>query len=471
MQTVEVGSRPLAAYRGLASDGMLAALARAAERLRGARVLHLNATPYGGGAAELLQSMVPLLRGLGIAADWKVLSAEEAFFTVTKAIHNGLQGAELALSSEEQAVYRETSERNAALFDDEYDFVLVHDPQPAAVLPLHGRGRACWVWRCHIDTSAPHPDAWAFIRPFLTDYDAAVFTLGEFSQPDLPIGTVDVIPPAIDPLTPKNAQLADGEARAALRSLGLDLGRPLVTQISRFDPWKDPGGVIAAYRLARRAVPDLQLALAGSMAHDDPEGSVVHEEIADASDADPAVHVYTNLDDREVNALQRLSDVCIQKSVREGFGLVVSEAMWKGTPVVAGRTGGIPLQMADGVGGVLVDGVPECAEAIVQLLGDRARSRELARSGQERVREHFLLPRLLLNEVSLLTAIAEAHTAAEWRDPVCGIAMCPHDGNPAATNGASTFRFCSAECHDRFRRSPERYTPRAAAEDGDARRG
>jgi trehalose synthase len=467
LQTVDVGKRSLSAYRGIAPAETLEALGVAAEPLRGARVLHLNATSYGGGVSELLRSLVPLLNDLGLVADWKVIAGDETFFKVTKRLHNALQGAELVLSSEEEAAYERTAERNAELLTEEYDFVVVHDPQPAGILSFHGRGDARWVWRCHVDTSQPNQEVWGYLRGFLSDYDAAVYTMAEFLPPDLPIARLEVIPPAIDPLSPKNLELSAETAREVLGWIGIELGRPLVTQVSRFDPWKDPLGVIEAYRLAREAVPDLQLVLAGSMALDDPEAWEIRREIKEVSDPDPLIYLFTNLTgvgNVEVNALQRLSQVCVQKSIREGFGLVVSEAMWKGTPVVAGRAGGIPLQMADGTGGILVDSVRECAEGIVALLEDEERAEELGRSGHARVREHFLLPRLLLNELSLLTAIAEgrpplARLDDERRDPVCGMAISREPHLPTETYRGRTFRFCSEDCRRRFRLGPERYAP------------
>ncbi len=467
LQTVHVGERTLAAYRGVAPDALLDELGRRAEPLRGLRVLHLNATPYGGGVSELLRSVVPLLRDLGLVADWKVIGGDEAFFTATKAIHNALQGAERGLTAAEREAYRATSALNAALLEEAYDVVFVHDPQPAAMLALRGRGDARWVWRCHIDTSAPNPEVWAFLRAFLEGYDAAVFTLAEFAPRDLPVPLRATIPPAIDPLSPKNMPLPDLLARQVLDWIGVGLNRPLVTQVARFDPWKDPLGVIAAYRRAREAVPGLQLALVGSMALDDPEGWEVYREISAASESDPLIHIFTNLTgvgNVEVNAFQQLSDVVVQKSIREGFGLVVSEALWKGTPVVAGRAGGIPLQMADGVGGVLVDDVEGCARAIVELLGDPTRASDLAARGRERVRQHFLLPRLLLDELSLVADLLQAQplpvrpaALASARDPVCGMVLAEEQPALAAEHGGQTYRFCSEACRARFQAAPGRY--------------
>jgi len=418
LQTIDVGERSLMAYRGIVPERLLDAVRATAEDIRGARVLHLNATPYGGGVSELLRSEVPLLNDLGLHADWKVIGGDDAFFRATKALHNGLQGAALALSREERAVYHAANTRNAAQLDDRYDFIFVHDPQPAAIHSLRGKGGASWVWRCHLDTSEPAPAAWEFLRPYLQGYDAAVFTMPQFVPPGLPIPRLKIIAPAIDPLSPKNFPLARSTACRVLDWIGIQPERPLVTQVARFDPWKDPLGVIAAYRLVREAFPQVQLALVGSMALDDPEGWGIYRRIADESAADPLIHVFSNLTgvgNIEVNAFQRLSSVVVQKSIREGFGLVVSEALWKGTPVVAGRAGGIPLQMADHAGGYVVDTVDECAEAIVRILRNPREAKALARRGRERVRQHFLLPRLLLDELALMRELAARSPGADGR--------------------------------------------------------
>ena len=466
LQTVDVGERSLDAYRDVAPATILDRLRELAGELRGLRVLHLNATPYGGGVSELLRSGIPILNDLGLIAEWKVIAGDERFFSVTKAIHNGLQGAERSLTAAERETYEATSERNATLLEEVYDVVVVHDPQPAAILPLHGKGESRWIWRCHIDTSSPNPEVWAFLRSHLAGYDGAIFTMPEFLPPDLPIGRVAIVPPAIDPLSPKNLDIGEQTAREILSWIGVELDRPLVTQVSRFDPWKDPLGVIAAYRLAREEVPGLQLALAGSMALDDPEGWEIYREIQEASADDPLIHVFTNLTgvgNVEVNAFQRCSAVVVQKSTREGFGLVVSEALWKGTAVVAGRAGGIPLQLGDGVGGTLVDSVEECAQALVALLRDPERAAELGRSGRERVREHFLLPRMLLDELALVHSVAAEVPAAApsaGRDPVCGMTLADPDAAPSASFGGEVYRFCSAHCRARFEHAPERYVAR-----------
>jgi trehalose synthase len=453
LQAVEVGERSLASYFSVAPIHILEALDREAERLRGARILQVNATPYGGGVSELLRSGVPLLADLGLDVEWHVITGDEPFFRVTKAIHNGLQGDARTLTQGERDAYLETSARNAELLGDGWDFVVVHDPQPAAILPLHGKGGAQWVWRCHIETTQPNPETWEFLRAFLAEYDAAVFTLPEFVPPDLPIGRVAIIPPAIDPLSPKNLPLARITAKQVLDWIGVRLDSPLVTQVSRFDPWKDPLGVIAAYRLAREEIPNLQLALVGSMALDDPEGWDLYREIQAEAAGDTAIKLFTNLSgvgNIEVNAFQRLSSVVLQKSIREGFGLVISEALWKETPVVAGRAGGIPLQMADGTGGVLVDSVEEAAAAMVELVRDHDRAEAAGRAGRERVYEHFLLPRLLLNELVLLNELAgtSAHTVAT--DPVCGLVLDPDKTLPWIEQAGVRHTFCSNDCRRRF---------------------
>jgi len=408
LQRVAVGQWSLDAYQDVVPDPILDGLREQAKALRGARILHVNATAYGGGVSELLRSSVPLLRDLGLTVDWKVIAGSQDFFRATKALHNALQGSSETLSEAEQTAYLDCTRENAALLDGSYDFVIIHDPQPAGLLSVHGKRDARWVWRCHIDTSEPNADAWRFLRPFLADFDAAVFTMPEFVPPDLPVARVRTIAPAIDPLSPKNLDLSDRTASQILDWIGIDLPGQLVTQVSRFDPWKDPFGVIAAYRRVREEVPHLQLALVGSMALDDPEGWEVYSQLTECAESDPLIHIYTNLtgaSNVEVNAFQRLSDVVVQKSIREGFGLVVSESLWKGTPVVAGRAGGIPMQMPEGVGGLLVDSVEECAAAMLKLLNDRELAEQLGHSGREHVREHFLLPRLLMEELRLLSTL------------------------------------------------------------------
>lgn len=412
LDVVDVGKRSLAAYRGVAPDAQLDELLRLSERLRGARCMHLNATSYGGGVSEILRSLVPLYNDLGIVTDWKIIHGDEAFFQVTKRIHNGLQGAPGELTESEKAIYLGNAQLNASRLisdSEDYDFIFVHDPQPAVLAALSPLRESRWIWRCHIDTSHPNPSFWEFLAPYLCAYDAAVFTLADFVPPRLPIRDVRVYAPAIDPLSPKNHPLPEDLARHVLEWIGIRTQRPLVTQVGRFDRWKDPMGAVHAYQRVRPHVPDLQLALVGSLALDDPEGWEVYEEVRAATAHDSLIHVLTNLvgvGNIEVNALQSFSDVIIQKSLREGFGLVVSEAVWKGTPVIGGRVGGIPLQLPEGTGGVLVDTVEECAEVLLRLLRTPEEAELLGARGREHVREHFLMPRLLLDHLRLLDDLA-----------------------------------------------------------------
>jgi trehalose synthase len=390
LQQVDVGPRALDDYAAIIGEPAVDEIRQLARPLEGLRVLQINATPYGGGVSELLRSIVPIEHSLGLVVDWKIIHGDERFFDVTKVIHNGLQGASTPLTPEQQELYLATSQMNARQLEAAYDVVVVHDPQPAALLALHGKGEVRWIWRCHIDTGSPNLATWEFLRPFLAGYDAAVFTMPAFVPADLPVERRAIISPAIDPLSPKNMAIEESLVSSVLGWLGLDLSAPLVTQVSRFDPWKDPPGVIAAYRLAREAVPTLQLALVGSMALDDPQGWEMYRQIESATRDDPLIHVFTNLTgvgNLEVNAFQRRSAVIVQKSIREGFGLVISEALWKGTPVVAGRAGGIRCRWPHGR--FLVDTVDECARHIVELLRDRELAHTLGTGGQDYVRRHF----------------------------------------------------------------------------------
>jgi trehalose synthase len=413
---------------------------------------------------------VPRLRDLGIAADWKLIRGDESFFSATKVIHDGLQGAARRLSADEEQRYLSQSARNAENLDGEaYDIVVVHDPQPLPLLELHGRGDARWIWRCHVDTSEPNPHIWSFVRPFVVRYDTAVFTLGGFVPPDFPVRRVEIVPPAIDPESPKNLELGDVLTTRVLEWIGVETRRPLIAQVSRFDPWKDPLGVIAAYRLVREEVGDVQLALVGSMALDDPEAWTIFNTIQEEAADDDGIHVFTNLTgvgNVEVNALQRRAEVIIQKSLREGFGLVVSESLWKGTPVVAGRAGGIPLQLQDGRGGFLVDSVEECAARTLELLADAELRHELGRAGQELVRERFLLPRLIADELRIYGEVTNRGSRGDTgelvlprhgqRDPVCGMQVQPGSARALEYDGRP-YAFCSRTCEEEFARDPQRF--------------
>ncbi|NJD29048.1 MAG: glycosyltransferase [Chloroflexi bacterium] len=405
MRPVETVSRTIDSYRPVVGDAAVDTLLEAARPLRGLRVMHVNATPDGGGVAEILQAAVPLLCDLGLDSSWTVLSAEPEFYDVTKRMHNLLQGADGQLSDLDRRRWADWQELNATILPADVDLVVVHDPQPLGLASAAGGGAARWIWRLHIDTSHPDRDAWRFLRPYLEPYSALVFTLDQFAPPDVPDDRVRVIAPAIDPLDPKNRSLPIGTALSKLAGLGLDARRPLIAQVARLDPWKDPIGVIDAYRLVRGRHEGLQLALLGATeADDDPEAVEVARAVRAHAGKDPDIHVLTDpalIGDLEVGAVQLLAQVVFQKSLREGFGLTVSEAMWKSTPVVAGRVGGIPLQLQDGQGGFLVDSVEEAAERCDWLLSEPARARAIGAAGRAVIQERFLITRLLADELTL----------------------------------------------------------------------
>lgn len=405
MRPVTVKTKSLDEYARLVGDERIAEIRRLAEPLRGARVLHINATAYGGGVAEILHNLVPLMNDVGLDATWMVIEAEDvAFFDVTKRIHNALQGMPLDLTEGMRELFLETDRRNAGDMPD-VDHVIAHDPQAVAIRHFVERDAARWAWRCHIDLTEAYRPVWSFLRPYVREHDAAIFTMPQFAQPDLDMQRVVFSAPSIDPFAEKNRPMALDEAHVIVRAFGFDDRRPLLVQVSRFDPWKDPNGVIDAYRMVKEEVPEVQLAMLGSLADDDPEGKeFLARSMAHAGD-DPDVKCLTNLDgirDREVNAFQHAATVVIQKSLREGFGLVVAEGLWKGIPVVGGAVGGIPLQIVDGQTGFLVTSPEECADRCLRLLRDPELRRQMGVAGRERVREEFLITRDLRDHLRLL---------------------------------------------------------------------
>ena len=406
LRQIDIGIGSLESYRPVVGEGILEELYSVASNLKGARVAHVNATANGGGVAEILRSLVPLYRDLGVDASWLVMQGDDPFFQVTKQLHNALQGADCRFTQADWDVYMACNRRNAASLSLDYDVVFLHDPQPAAILQFSEKASTRWVWRCHIDTSTPDAEAWGVLRTLVNEYDAAVFSIPEFVGPGLRLPHIAIIPPAIDPLTPKNQYMPQEKATAVIATLGIDLRRPFISQISRFDPWKDPLGVLECFKLLREDHRDLQLVLLGNFADDDPEGIAVYTEVLEAARHLPDVHIITGLTDL-VNPFQRLSQVVLQKSVKEGFGLTVTEALWKGTPVVAGNTGGIRLQIADGVGGFLVDSTAECAQKVDYLLRHEEERLALGESGREHVRSNFLLPRLLRDEMELMRQLLQ----------------------------------------------------------------
>jgi trehalose synthase len=409
LQNVNVGSKALGDYVTIASRGLMDQIRTLAAPLAGKRVLHLSATAFGGGVAEILYTLVPLMRDAGLETEWRVIAGQDEFFDVTKAIHNALQGNPRSLSPEEQEIFRTYNRQNAEALAGEFDFVIVHDPQPAAVIENARELAKRWIWRCHIDLSTPNREVLDFLVPWLSSYDATVF----HRQPYVPsadgLPPAYIWPPAIDPLTPKNMALSSEDASYIVDQFGIDVDRKLVSQISRFDPWKDPVGVIEAWRMLRAEHPSTQLALVGSMAHDDPEGWDYYNQTVAAADEDPDIFILSNLNNVgsvEVNAFQVHSAALIQKSIREGFGLTVTEGLWKARPMVAGRAGGIVDQIQDGETGFLVGSVQECAQALDTILERPDEARAMALKGKEYVRRHFLSPRLLRDWLALFNRLA-----------------------------------------------------------------
>ena len=412
LQRVNPGNKSLADYRSIIRRHLYDGIVELSERLNGIRVLHVSSTSFGGGVAEILYTLVPLMRDAGLEAEWGVMFGAEPFFNVTKNFHNALQGADYELSVEDRAIYEEYNRQSAEALREsggEWDILFVHDPQPALIKHFSGglSEKTRWIWRCHIDTSTPNKQVLDYLLPYITDYDAQIFTMREYTPPGVDLPNLTLIPPAIDPLSPKNMALSPDDARYIANQFGVDTNKPFLLQVSRFDPWKDPLGVIDVYRAVKEEVPELQLVLIGSMAHDDPEGWDYWYKTTNYASGDQDIFLFSNLTNVgaiEVNAFQSIADVVIQKSIREGFGLVVSEALWKARPLVASRAGGIPMQVTAG-GGILVDTIPEAAAACVKLLKDPEFAREMGRRGKEHVREHFLTPRLLRDDLKLFAKL------------------------------------------------------------------
>ena len=410
MREVNVGHKYLADYQSIVAKGLMAEIAELAEPLQGKRVLHVNATAFGGGVAEILYTLVPLVSDIGLEAHWQILTAPPEFFNVTKSFHNGLQGHAVDFPAESRALYEEVCRANAAELTRPYDFVVIHDPQPLAIRDFVTRSQdrsTWWIWRCHIDTSTPDQDLYDYLLPSINQYDAAVYTLADYVPKGLTV-PVREIAPTIDPLAPKNMKLAPEDAAYIVRQFGIDVDRPLLLQVSRFDPWKDPLGVVDVYRLVKAQRPDVQLALVGSMASDDPEGWEYLERVMDYAGGDEDVFILSNLDNVgsvEINAFQCVADVVLQKSTREGFGLTVSEALWKARPTIGGAVGGIPLQIEDGVTGYLVSSVAECAQRCLEVMDDPEAARRMALLGKEHVRRNFLTPRALRDYLRLFTEL------------------------------------------------------------------
>lgn len=413
MQNVVLAQKSLADYAPVAGESVIEEIERLARPLKGARVLHVSSTAFGGGVAEMLHTLVPLMRSVGLEAEWRVISGSDDFFMTTKSMHNALQGMDLDLTNAMRAAYLHANVDNAVYFEGEWDYVIVHDPQPAPLRTLRRADGGKWIWRCHIDLTAANQTYWSFLRPYVEAYDAAIFTMAQYVKQDLKIGRVALVPPAIDPLSPKNAPMQDTRAAEIVSLYGIDPARPLLTQVSRFDPWKDPLGVIDVYRAVRKEFPGAQLALIGSMAHDDPEGMEYYQRTKEYANGDPDIHLLSNLDgvgNIEVNAFQRAATVVLQKSLREGFGLTISEGLWKGKPVIGGNVGGIPLQIEEGVTGYLVESVEEASQRTLELMRHPEEAERMGALGREVVRDKFLSTSNLRNYLRLFTDLATSQS-------------------------------------------------------------
>ena len=397
----------LSEYEAVVGPEVLDHLAQLARPLAGARLLQVNSTRAGGGVAEILHRLVPLLRELSIDARWQIVEGDADFYQVTKSFHNALQGDRVEVTPRQLDHYLEVNRANASRLAPELsaaDFVFVHDPQPAALHRFTPGRQGHWIWRCHIDVSRPARPIWKFLRELVRPYDASIFSLAAFAQP-LPHPQY-LIAPSIDPLAEKNVDLAPEEVHAVAASFGIDPARPMVLQVSRFDRFKDPVGVLRAYQAARQHLP-VQLVLAGGEATDDPEGAEVLAEVRAAAGEDPDVKILLLPADahRQINALQRRADVVLQKSLREGFGLTVTEALWKRRPVVGGDTGGIRLQLIPPHTGFLVHTPEGAALRIRYLLQNPGAAREMGEKGHRHVLENFLLTRHLREYLTLMLAL------------------------------------------------------------------
>jgi len=379
-------------YAPIIGEGALEELFLLAKKLEGKTILNVNSTAVGGGVAEILTRMIPLQKQLGVNARWDVIKGDERFFVITKNMHNALHGAHVDISDEDFAYFLDVNRANTSEVDLSHDFILVHDPQPVALIEKRKEIGRNWLWRCHIDFSTPDPRTWNFLKNYIDWYDGAVFSAPSFAR-ELAIKQI-LISPSIDPLSDKNKELPEAAIHAVLQRFGIDLEKPIITQISRFDYLKDPIGVIQAYKMVKRYI-DVQLVLAGGGATDDPEGPKIMEAVEREAEKDKDIFVLflPPGSDIEINALQRGSTVILQNSLKEGFGLTVSEALWKAKPVIASAVGGIPLQIAHKYSGILTHTIEGTAYWIKQLVNEPSYARELGIKGKEHIKNNFLMTR------------------------------------------------------------------------------
>ncbi|HDI12866.1 MAG: glycosyl transferase family 1 [Hadesarchaea archaeon] len=392
--------RNLTDYRGIIGDDKISEIYQKSRKLYKKHILHINSTAYGGGVAEMLQSIIPLFNSIGVYVGWRTLVGNPDFFRVTKKFHNALQGDSIALTRKKIKIYEETNNVFSKFTHIDHDLVVIHDPQPLPLIKFY-RKRQPWIWRCHIDLSKPNRMLWNYLKDFILRYDTVIYQMEEFSAQGVP-GDYRVIKPSIDPLSMKNMPISRGTISKYLKKAGVDTKRPIISQISRFDKWKDQLGVLKVFEKVREEM-DCQLLLVGDIALDDPEGQENYEQIYAKVRNKKDVRLIMGAHDIMVNAIQRASDVVLQKSIREGFGLSVSEALWKGTPVVASKVGGIPTQVIDGETGYLVkpydyDGA---AKRIMDLLSSRALREKMGEKGKRHVKENFLITRHIEDWIDL----------------------------------------------------------------------
>jgi trehalose synthase len=394
-------------YREIVGDGVISNIYRKARKFYGKHILEINSTYSGGGVAEMLSSFIHLMNDIGIETDWDILHGTPDFFEITKLFHNMLQGKPADLTENKKHVYLQTNEEFYMYTHINHDVVIVHDPQPLSLIKFYKK-RQPWVWRCHIDISNPNSALWDFLKPFILRYDIAILSNEKYKKNDLPVEQ-KIMYPAIDPLSTKNIELSNDVIGRTLRKFDVKTDKPLITQISRYDPWKDPEGVLEVFKLVKEKV-DCRLVLCGSMAADDPEGLKVYERIKKKADRlirNGDVILLTTENNTLVNSLQRKSAVIVQKSIREGFGLTISEALWKETPVVASNVGGIPIQITDGENGFLVDpyDIKDCANKVITLLQNPTLAEDMGKKGKEIVRKNFLITRLVQDYLDMLSQL------------------------------------------------------------------
>jgi len=394
-------------YREIVGDEVLHNIYQRAKRLFGKHIVHINSTYIGGGVAEMLASLIPLMNDIGIDTGWRILQGSPDFFTITKKFHNGLQGEEINLSELKKELYIQSNINFSVYTHITHDFVIIHDPQPLPLIKFYKK-RQPWIWRCHVDLSNPDEELWEFLSKFILKYDMIIISNEKYKKAHLPVRQ-KVIYPAIDPLSPKNMNLSEKTILKYLRKFDIPTDKPIITQISRFDKWKDPLGVIDVFEIVKEKV-DCRLIMCGSMAPDDPEGWRIYQKVerrAKELIEDSDIILITSENNILVNVLQRISSVIIQKSLREGFGLTVSEGLWKSKPVIASNVGGIPLQIKDGVNGFLLEpnDTMGFADKIIQILQDPKLAKEIGNNGKEYAKHNFLITRLLINYLDLMNEL------------------------------------------------------------------